>query len=213
MNEINAENLFDLEKSIAGEKLGALEYPWQALSLLEDWIIELGNQLSPDDFTQIAENIWVAKNAKVAVTASLNGPLIVGAGSEIRHGAFIRGNVIIGSDCVIGNATEVKNSLLFDGVQIPHFNYIGDSILGHKAHLGAGAVIANTRSDHGKVMVRWGDRVVATELYKMGAMVGDRVEVGCNAVICPGTIVGRGATIYPLTMVKGLVTGGSVVQR
>ena len=201
--------LFDLEKSLAGEYLAQFPYPWQALQGIKDMILTLGSKLG-NEYEEITQNVWVHKTAKVAISA------YIGAHTEIRHCAFIRGSALIGNDCVVGNSVELKNAILFDNVQVPHFNYVGDSILGYKAHLGAGAVTSNVKSDKGLVVVGG----METGLKKFGAMVGDGVEVGCNAVLNPGTVIGRNSTIYPVSCVRGIVpensiwkTGGVIVKK
>ena len=207
--------LFDLEKSLAGEYLAQFPYPWQALQGIKDMILTLGSKLG-NEYEEITQNVWVHKTAKVAISAYIGAPCIIGAHTEIRHCAFIRGSALIGNDCVVGNSVELKNAILFDNVQVPHFNYVGDSILGYKAHLGAGAVTSNVKSDKGLVVVGG----METGLKKFGAMVGDGVEVGCNAVLNPGTVIGRNSTIYPVSCVRGIVpensiwkTGGVIVKK
>lgn len=204
--------LFNLEKTIAKDLLLKKEYPWQILSEIKEFIKETGNKLSEDKFIKLKEDIWIAKTAKVADTASLNGPLIIDERAEVRHCAFIRGSVIIGKNAVVGNSTEVKNSIVFDNVQIPHYNYIGDSILGYKAHFGAGALTSNVKSDKTLVSVVIEGTKQSTNLKKFGAMVGDEVEIGCHAVLCPGTIIGKNSTIYPLCMVRGTVEKESIYK-
>ena len=204
--------LFNLEKTIAKDLLFKKVYPWQILSEIKEFIKETGNKLSEDKFIKLKEDIWIAKTAKVADTASLNGPLIIDEGAEVRHCAFIRGSVIIGKNAVVGNSTEVKNSIVFDNVQIPHYNYIGDSVLGYKAHFGAGALTSNVKSDKTLVSVVIEGTKQSTNLKKFGAMVGDEVEIGCHAVLCPGTIIGKNSTIYPLCMVRGTVEKESIYK-
>ena len=204
--------LFNLEKTIAKDLLLKKEYPWQILGDIKDFIKEKGATLCKDKFFKLKEDIWIAKTAKVADTASLNGPLIIDEEAEIRHSAFIRGSVIIGKGAVVGNSTEVKNSIIFDNVQIPHYNYIGDSVLGYKAHFGAGALTSNVKSDKTLVSVVINGTKQSTNLKKFGAMVGDEVEIGCHAVLCPGTIIGKNSTIYPLSMVRGTVSEDSIFK-
>ena len=204
--------LFNLEKTIAKDLLLKKEYPWQILPDIKEFIKELGNKLPEEKFIKVNEDIWIAKTAKVAETASLNGPLIIDEEAEVRHCAFIRGSVIIGKNTVVGNSTEVKNSIIFDNVQIPHYNYIGDSVLGYKAHFGAGALTSNVKSDKTLVSVVIDGTKQSTNLKKFGAMVGDEVEIGCHAVLCPGTIIGKNSIIYPLSMVRGTVKEESIYK-
>lgn len=210
MMELKSEYLLDLSHTMAGELLAG-EYPWEILGDLADLIRAIGRQLSRDDYTELSPDLWVAKNVRVSPGASLSAPLIVCAGTEIRHGAYLRGSALIGEGCVIGNSTEIKNAILFDGVKVPHFNYIGDSILGYRVHLGAGAVLSNVRCDGAKVIVR-SDPPITTARRKLGAVLGDGCEVGCHAVINPGTILGRGSTVYPLTSVSGVYPDGSRIR-
>ena len=216
---MKTEDLYDLRYSAAGEYLRGFEYPWQALKGIRDMILDLGSRLG-SDYREIQPNVWVHETAQVAPTAFLGAPCIIGAGTEVRHCAFIRENALVGENCVVGNSVEIKNAILFDGVQVPHFNYVGDSILGHKSHMGAGAVTSNVKSDHSLVTVRNGDKKVPTGLLKFGAMLGDYVEVGCNSVLNPGTLVGKHSNIYPTSCVRGVVpansiwkTGGVVVSK
>ena len=201
--------LFDMSHSLAGEYLQKFEYPWQALRGIRDLILELGSQLS-DDFAQTAPEVWVHKSATVAPTAYLGAPCIIGANTEVRHCAFIRGCALVGENCVVGNSVELKNVILFDNVQVPHYNYVGDSILGYMAHMGAGSVTSNVKSDKSLVVVRCGDEKIETGLKKFGAMLGDYVEVGCNSVLNPGSVVGRCSNIYPLSSVRGTVPEGCI---
>ena len=183
--------LFDFSHTVVGDFLQKCDYPWQALPHVGDWILAIGATLEPDRYDRVGESIWIAKSAKVAPTASIAGPCIIGEEAEVRHCAFIRGNALVGNGAVVGNSTELKNAILFDGVQVPHFNYVGDSILGYKAHLGAGAVTSNVKSDKGLVVIRAGEKKIETGRKKVGAMVGDLVEVGCGSVLNPGTVIGR----------------------
>ena len=210
MMELKSEYLLDLNHTMVGELLAG-EYPWEILGDLSDLIRAIGRQLSRDDYTELSPDLWVAKNVRVSPGASLTAPLIVCAGTEIRHGAYLRGSALIGEGCVIGNSTEIKNAILFDGVKVPHFNYIGDSILGYLVHLGAGAVLSNVRCDGAKVIVR-SDSPITTARRKLGAILGDGCEVGCHAVINPGTVLGRGSTVYPLTSVSGVYPDGSRIR-
>lgn len=202
-------NLFDPEYTLAGTYLAEFEYPWQALPGLGNWILEIGKTLG-DDYEEKFPGVWIHRNALAVPTAFLEGPCIFGPGTQLRHGSYIRGNVLAGKNCVIGNSTEVKNAILFDGVQIPHFNYAGDSILGHRVHLGAGAILSNVRSDKQAVRVRWEDRPIGTGLRKLGALIGDFGEIGCNAVLNPGTVIGRYSQVYPGSSVRGLIPENSI---
>ncbi|MDE6208496.1 MAG: UDP-N-acetylglucosamine pyrophosphorylase [Lachnospiraceae bacterium] len=201
------------ENTIAGEIFNDKKYPFEVLPEIGDFIIKLGNKLDSNLYKLIKENVWVHINAKVAETASLNGPLIIDDGAQIRHCAFIRGNAIVGKGAVVGNSTELKNVILFDKVQVPHYNYVGDSVLGYKSHMGAGAITSNVKSDKTPVTVKVGNQIVETGLKKMGAVLGDNVEVGCNSVLNPGTIVGSGSNIYPLSMVRGYVKANSIYKK
>ena len=219
MTIMKTKNLFDLSRSAAGEYLSAFEYPWQALSGIKNLILDLGSKLG-DDYTEREPGVWVHNTAQVAPTAFLGAPCIIGAGTEVRHCAFIRGSALVGENCVVGNSVELKNVILFDDVQVPHFNYVGDSILGYKAHMGAGSVTSNVKSDKTLVVVKNGREKIETGLKKFGAMVGDFVEVGCNSVLNPGTVVGKNSNIYPLSCVRGAVpsnsiwkTGGVIVEK
>ncbi len=209
--EIN--NLYDLTHTIAFEYLKDFKYPWEALDGIKSFITKLGNRLDPDIFEKKGEDIWVAKNAKVAPTACLNGPLIIDEEAEVRHCAFIRGSAIIGKNAVVGNSTEIKNDILFDNVQVPHYNYVGDSILGYKAHMGAGSITSNVKSDKTLVTVKACDGSIDTGRKKFGAMLGDNVEIGCNSVLNPGTVIGRGTHVYPLSSVRGVVAPGVVYKN
>ncbi|MDP4119790.1 MAG: UDP-N-acetylglucosamine pyrophosphorylase [Bacillota bacterium] len=209
---LHTEVLLDLERTIAKPLFENTVYPWEALCNLQEFIIELGNSLNPEKYEKHGENIWIEKTAKVAETASLTGPLIICRAAEIRHCAFIRGNVIVGRHAVVGNSTELKSSVLFDYVQVPHYNYVGDSILGFKAHMGAGSITSNLKSDKSPVDISIKGAKVASGLKKLGAIVGDYVEVGCNSVLNPGTVVGRKTSIYPLSMVRGFVPDDSIFK-
>ncbi len=204
--------LFDLSHTLAAPLLGGVTFPWEALEGLADFIRRLGVDLGAD-YRSPAPGVWIHATAKVADSAFLGDNIVVGAGAEIRHGAFVRGNALIGAGAVVGNSTEVKNSILFDGVQVPHYNYVGDSVLGYKAHLGAGAVTSNLKSDKTPVTVRLAGTALPTGCQKMGAMVGDLVEVGCNSVLNPGTVIGRGTRVYPLSMVRGYVPANSIYKQ
>lgn len=206
-------NLYNLEKTISKPLLESVDYPWEALPKIKDFIIELGKTLDPEVFEQRGENIWVAKSAKVFDSAYLGGPLIICEDAEVRHCAFIRGSAIVGRGAVVGNSTELKNSILFDGVQVPHYNYIGDSILGYKSHTGAGTITSNLKSDKSLVTVMCDGERVETGVKKFGAMLGDNVEVGCNSVLNPGSVIGRNTNIYPLSFVRGYVAENSIYKR
>ena len=213
MKQCEIKELYDLSQTIAGEYLAGFTYPWEALDGIKDYIRELGPTLDPEVYEQQGEDIWVAKSAKVAPTASLNGPLIVDEEAEIRHCAFIRGAAIIGKGSVVGNSTEIKNDIIFNSVQVPHYNYVGDSILGYKSHMGAGSITSNVKSDKTLVVVKDGTEEIATGRKKFGAMLGDFVEVGCNSVLNPGTVVGRHTNVYPLSSVRGVVPANSIFKR
>lgn len=206
-------NLYNLSETIAADLFQGLTYPWEALPKISGFISELGKTLDKEKFEQRGENIWIAKNAKVAPTACLNGPLIIDEEAEIRHCAFVRGNAIVGKGAVVGNSTELKNVVLFNKVQVPHYNYVGDAILGFKAHMGAGSITSNVKSDKTLVIVKGEGEEIATGLKKFGAMLGDGVEVGCNSVLNPGTVVGRNSNIYPLSMVRGVVPANSIYKK
>lgn len=208
---ITVSGLFDLEHTIAKNYLSGFDYPWQALEGIGALILSLGQSLG-EQYRQSGENIWIHESAKVSPSASITGPCIIGADTEIRPGAFIRGNALVGEACVVGNSTELKNVILFDGVQVPHYNYVGDSILGYKAHLGAGAVTSNVRGDKAKVVVH-GEEDYPTGRKKVGAMVGDHAEVGCGAVLNPGVVIGRNSQVYPLSCVRGVVPEGCIYKN
>ena len=206
-------NLYNLEETIAGKLFEGATYPWEVLPKISAFIVELGNQLNSEEYEKRGENVWVAKSAKVAPTAYINGPAIIGKESEIRHCAFIRGNAIVGEGAVVGNSTELKNVVLFNKVQVPHYNYVGDSILGYRAHMGAGSITSNVKSDKTLVVVKDGEDQITTGLKKFGAMLGDCVEVGCNSVLNPGTVVGRNAQIYPTSCVRGVIKANSIYKK
>ena len=209
-------NVYTLEETIAKSYLEGFTYPWEALKGISDYIKELGKTLDPEVYEQRGENIWVAKNAKVAPTACLNGPLIIDEEAEIRHCAFIRGSAIVGKGSVVGNSTELKNVIIFNSVQVPHYNYVGDSILGYKSHMGAGSITSNVKSDKTLVVVKDAydtKEEIATGLKKFGAMLGDYVEVGCNSVLNPGTVVGKNSNIYPLSCVRGVIPSESIFKN
>jgi NDP-sugar pyrophosphorylase family protein len=213
------QSLYDLDHTLAADYLRRFTYPWEALKGIKDEILRLGALLG-DDYDEIAPQVWVHKTAKVAPTAFLGAPCIIGAETEVRHCAFIRGSALVGNNCVVGNSVELKNVILFDNVQTPHYNYVGDSILGYKSHMGAGSVTSNVKSDKTLVTVNTSDARLETGLKKFGAMLGDFVEVGCNSVLNPGTVVGRHSNIYPVSCVRGFVpansiykTGGLIVEK
>ena len=205
MENITIENLYDLTETIAAELFTEAEYPWEVLPRIHDFILELGKRLPEEIYEKRGEDIWVAKNAKVAPTACLNGPLIIDEEAEIRHCAFVRGNAIVGKGAVVGNSTELKNVVLFNKVQVPHYNYVGDSVLGNYAHMGAGSITSNVKSDKKLVVVKNGSEQIETGFKKFGAMLGDHVEVGCNSVLNPGTVIGRWSNIYPTSCVRGCI--------
>ena len=211
--------LLDLTHSLAGSYLSGFTYPWQALKGIQDLILTLGPQLS-EEYTEVSPQVWVHNTATVAPTAFLGAPCIIGAHTEVRHCAFVRGSALVGDHCVVGNSVELKNVILFDNVQVPHYNYVGDSILGYKSHMGAGSLTSNVKSDKTLVVVKNGKEQLPTGLKKFGAILGDHVEVGCNSVLNPGTVVGRSTNIYPTSCVRGVVpehsiwkTGGKIVPK
>lgn len=212
LEQYRVSKLFDLTETMATETLAGVTYPWEALPLIGMTILELGKQLSEEEYIKAGENIWIHKTAVVAPTASITGPAIICAGAEIRHCAFIRGNALIGEGAVVGNSTELKNVILFNKVQVPHYNYVGDSILGYKSHMGAGSITSNVKSDQTLVIVKDGENTIETGLKKFGAMLGDNVEVGCGSVLNPGSVIGKGSNIYPLSMVRGVVPEKSIYK-
>ncbi len=205
--------LYDLNHTMAAEYLRQFTYPWEALAGLADFLRELGNTLDPEEYERRGEAIWIHREAHVYESAYLTGPLIVCRGAEIRHCAFIRGSALVGENAVVGNSTELKNVILFDGVQVPHYNYVGDSILGYKAHMGAGSITSNVKSDKLPVWVHAEDGEIETGRKKVGALVGDRVEVGCGSILNPGSVIGRDTSIYPLSSVRGCVDARSIYKR
>lgn len=202
-------DLFDLNHSLAGDYLAQYEYPWQALKGIKDLILELGANLG-EEYTEVSPQVWVHKTATVAPTAFLGAPCIIGANTEVRHCAFIRGSALVGENCVVGNSVELKNVILFDNVQVPHYNYVGDSILGYKSHMGAGSITSNVKSDKTLVSVKDGKEVIETGLKKFGAMLGNFVEVGCNSVLNPGTVIGPHSNVYPTSCIRGVIAEGSI---
>ena len=213
MEQFQIKNLYNFEETIAAPLFDGAVYPWELLPKIGAYIIELGGSLPADKYEKRGENIWIAKSAKVAPTAYMNGPCIIDEDAEIRHCAFIRGNAIVGKGAVVGNSTELKNVILFNKVQVPHYNYVGDSILGFKSHMGAGSITSNVKSDKTLVVVKSSYGNIETGLKKMGAMLGDNVEVGCNSVLNPGTVIGRNSNIYPTSMVRGYVEADSIYKR
>ena len=212
MEQVTIEELYDLKETIAEEIFQGKTYPWEVLPLIGTFIEKLGKTLSSEEYDQIGENIWVAKSASIAPTVAINGPCIIGKNAEIRQCAFIRGNAIVGEGAVVGNSTELKNVILFNKVQVPHYNYVGDSVLGYKAHMGAGSITSNVKSDKKLVVIHGEDFELETGMKKFGAMLGDGVEVGCNSVLNPGTVVGRNSNIYPLSSVRGVVPADSIYK-
>ena len=206
------EVLFDLEKTMAGEYLKKFAYPWEVLKGLGELIVELGQSLPQEEYQRVGENIWIHKSVVIPPTVCLTGPMIVGEGSELRHCAYFRGNVLVGKNAVVGNSCEVKNSIIFDGAQTPHYNYIGDSIIGYKSHLGASSLTSNVKSDKALVKIHFEDGDVETGMKKVGAIVGDGTEVGCGSILNPGTIIGKNANIYPLSSVRGCVDANCIYK-
>ena len=211
-DKIKITDLYDLNETIAADYLKGFEYPWEALAGIKDFILKLGSTLSEEKFEKRGEDIWIAKSAKVAPTACLNGPLIVDEDAEIRHCAFVRGSAIVGKNSVVGNSTELKNVILFNNVQVPHYNYVGDSILGFKSHMGAGSLTSNVKSDKKLVVVK-GEESYETGLKKFGAMLGDRVEVGCNSVLNPGSVLGRDCIVYPTSCFRGVLPENHIFKK
>lgn len=212
MSNIKTTDLFDLSKTAAYSLLEKTEYPWDALDMIGDFVLQLGKTLSTDEYYSPFENVWIANDVKISPTSTIIGPAIIDSRTEIRPGAYIRGKVIIGKNCVIGNSCEIKNSIIFDNVQIPHFNYIGDSILGYRAHTGAGAITSNVKSDRTLVCVKDGDKKIETGRKKFGAMIGDGAEIGCNSVLNPGTVIGKNTNVYPLSSVRGVIPADSIYK-
>lgn len=213
MEECKIKNLYNLDETIAKDIFDGVTYPWEVLPKIEEFIIKLGKTLDPTEYEEKGENIWIAKSAKVAPTAYIAGPAIIGKNAEIRHCAFIRGKAIVGEGAVVGNSTELKNVILFNKVQVPHYNYVGDSILGYKSHMGAGSITSNVKSDKKLVIVKNGKEQIETGLKKFGAMLGDEVEVGCGSVLNPGTVIGKHTNIYPLSSVRGVVPEHSIYKN
>ena len=213
MKECEIKNLYNLNETIAKDIFEGCIYPWEVLPKIKDFIITLGESLNKEEYKKIGENIWIAKSAKIAKTAYINGPAIIGKNAEVRHCAFIRGSAIVGENSVVGNSTELKNVILFNNVQVPHYNYVGDSILGYKSHMGAGSITSNVKSDKKLVVVKNKDEKIETGLKKFGAMLGDCVEVGCGSVLNPGTVIGKNTNIYPLSSVRGVIKEKSIYKK
>lgn len=220
MNNVKITDLYDLSHTAAANYLRQFTYPWEALKGISSMIIDLGSRLDPKEYDNPSENVWIHKTAQVFPSAYIGAPCIIGAGTEVRHCAFIRGGALVGKNCVIGNSAELKNVIIFDNVQTPHYNYVGDSILGYKSHMGAGSITSNVKSDKTNVVIKKGDEMLETGIKKIGAMLGDFVEVGCNSVLNPGTVIGRNSNIYPTSCVRGVIpadsiykTGGIIVAK
>ena len=213
MKQYSISNLYDLTQTIAADLFDGKEYPWEVLPEISKFIVKLGESLDLEKFEKCGENVWIAKNAKVAPTAYINGPCIIDEEAEVRHCAFIRGNAIVGKGAVVGNSTELKNVVLFNKVQVPHYNYVGDSVLGFKAHMGAGSITSNVKSDKTLVVVKAKEGQIETGLKKMGAMLGDNVEVGCNSVLNPGTVIGPHSNVYPTSCVRGCIPANHIYKN
>ena len=213
MEQLTVKELYNLDETIAKDIFEGVTYPWEVLPKIGAFIVELGKKLPKDEYELAWENVWIAKSAKVAPTAYINGPAIIGKDAEVRHCAFIRGNAIVGEGAVVGNSTELKNVILFNKVQVPHYNYVGDSILGYKAHMGAGSITSNVKSDKTLTTIKTPEGVIETGMQKVGALLGDDVEVGCGSVLNPGTVVGRHTNIYPLSMVREFVPANSIYKK
>ena len=214
MSKIQLKNteLFDLTRTRCEKQLKSVCYPWEALAHIGAWILEIGDTLDAEKYEHPAPDIWIAKSAKVAPSASISGPCIIGENTEVRHCAFIRGNALVGDGAVVGNSTELKNVILFDGVQVPHYNYVGDSILGYRAHMGAGSITSNVKGDKSLVVIKNGDTCIETGRKKVGAILGDFAEIGCGCVLNPGTVVGQNTQIYPLTSVRGVLPANAICK-
>ena len=211
--QLKVNELLDLNETIASEVFNRCTYPWEVLTQIGSEILRIGKTLPEEDYDRVGEDVWIAKSARVAASASIAGPTIIDKNAEIRHCAFIRGNAIIGEGAVVGNSTEVKNSILFNKVQVPHFNYVGDSVFGYRSHMGAGCITSNVKSDKTLVKVDYQEERIETGLKKFGAILGDNVEVGCNTVLNPGVVVGKNVSIYPLSMVRGVIPTGSIYKK
>jgi NDP-sugar pyrophosphorylase family protein len=213
MEECKIKNLYNLEETIAKDLLEKSTYPWEVLPNIGDYILELGETLDKEEYEKVGENVWIAKSAKVAPTAYIHGPAIICENAEVRHCAFIRGNAIVGEGAVVGNSTELKNVILFNKVQVPHYNYVGDSILGYKSHMGAGSITSNVKSDKKLIVIKNGKEQIETGIKKIGAMLGDEVEIGCGSILNPGSIIGKNTNIYPLSSVRGVVPKNSIYKK
>ena len=213
MEQLTVKELYNLDETIAKDIFEGVTYPWEVLPKISEFIVGLGKSLPKDEYELAWENVWIAKSAKIAPTAYINGPAIIGKDAEVRHCAFIRGNAIVGEGAVVGNSTELKNVILFNKVQVPHYNYVGDSILGYRAHMGAGSITSNVKSDKTLTTIKTAEGVIETGMKKVGAMLGDEVEVGCGSVLNPGTVIGRKSNIYPLSMVRGVVPANSIYKK
>ena len=213
MNNVKISELYDLTHTLAADYLKGFTYPWEALKGISDLIISLGKELDPNEYDEVSENVWVHKTAKVFPSAYLGAPCIIGPETEVRHCAFIRSSALVGANCVVGNSCELKNVILFDHVQTPHYNYVGDSILGYYSHMGAGSITSNVKSDKALVVVHGADENIETGMKKFGAMLGDYVEVGCNSVLNPGTVIGRNSRVYPTSCVRGVVPERSIFKN
>lgn len=213
MQELETSNILNLDETISKNIFDNATYPWEVLTKINDFIIKLGNELDLNKFEKKSENIWIAKSAKIAPTSCIIGPCIIDEDAEIRHSAFIRGNAIVGKNVVVGNSTELKNVIIFNNAQVPHYNYVGDSILGYKSHMGAGSIISNLKSDKSLVTVKCNNEKIETNLKKFGAILGDNVEVGCGSVLNPGTVIGRKTNIYPLSSVRGYVNPNMIYKN
>ena len=213
MSKNISEELFSLDQSLLGDRIKECNYPWEILPRIGEYIIELGEKLPADKYDQIKDYVWVAKNAKISDSADITGPCIIGENTEVRHCAFIRGKALIGNNCVVGNSTELKNVILFNNVQVPHYNYVGDSILGYKSHMGAGSITSNVKSDKTNVVIKNGEEKIETGRKKIGAILSSRVEVGCGTILNPGSVVGHDTNIYPLSMVRGCIAPNSIYKN
>ncbi len=211
--KLEISELLDLENTAARELFSGKTYPWEVLPEIGDFIKKTGPRLSADEYDEVAEEVWIAKDATVHPYSTIKGPCIIGHGTEVRPGAFIRGSAFVGDGCVIGNSTELKNVVIFNGVQVPHYNYVGDSVLGYKSHMGAGSITSNVKSDKTNVVIKNGDELIPTGRKKVGAVLGDHVEVGCNSVLNPGTVIGRNTNIYPVSCVRGTVPPDSIYKK
>ena len=212
-DKVKTENLVDTSHTMAAELFAGCEYPWEVLPKIKEFTAELGKTLDPEEYDEIAPEVWVHKSVKIAPTASLNGPCIIGEGTEVRQCAFVRGSAIIGKKCVIGNSTEVKNAVIFDNCEVPHYNYVGDSVLGYHAHMGAGSILSNIKADKKNVTIAFEGEKVPTGLRKMGAILADWVDLGCNSVCNPGSVIGRRTNLYPLSFVRGFVPADHVYKK